>query len=69
VLFPDRDEYYADLNKGTIVFTGDLSLRVGEHAFHLLHTPGHTPGQTPFTCHRNAWSSQATAFSTAAKPG
>jgi cyclase len=44
-LFPDRDEYYADPNKGTIVFTGDLSLRVGEHDFHLLHTPGHTPGQ------------------------
>jgi cyclase len=44
-LFPDRDEYYADPNKGSIVFTGDLSLRVGGHAFHLLHTPGHTPGQ------------------------
>ena len=44
-LFPDRDAYYADPNKGTIVFTGDLSLRVGDHDFHLLHTPGHTPGQ------------------------
>ena len=44
-LFPDRDEYYADPNKGRILFTGDLSLRVGEHDFHLLHTPGHTPGQ------------------------
>jgi cyclase len=44
-LFPDRDAYYADLNKGTIVFTGDLWLRVGDHDFHLLHTPGHTPGQ------------------------
>src|SRR5215204_5526807 len=30
-LFPDRDEYYADPNKGTLVFTGDLSLRVGGH--------------------------------------
>src|SRR4029453_2197498 len=29
-LFPDRDAYYADPNKGTIVFTGDLSLRVGD---------------------------------------
>jgi cyclase len=45
VLFPDRDEYYADPNKGSIVFTGDLSLRVGGHTFHLIHTPGHTPGQ------------------------
>jgi cyclase len=44
-LWPDRDEYYADPNKGTIVFTGDLTLRVGDHTFHCLHTPGHTPGQ------------------------
>ena len=44
-LWPDRDEYYRDPNKGTIVFTGDLTLRVGGHTFHLLHTPGHTPGQ------------------------
>ena len=44
-LFPDRDIYYADPNKGTVVFTGDLTLRVGRHTFHLLHTPGHTPGQ------------------------
>jgi len=45
-IFPDRDEYYRDPNKGSIVFTGDLTLRVGEHTFELLHTPGHTPGQT-----------------------
>ena len=44
-LFPDRDVYYADPNPGTIVFTGDLTLRVGNHTFQLLHTPGHTPGQ------------------------
>ncbi len=44
-LFPEREEYYADPNKGTVVFTGDLTLRVGTHTFHLLHTPGHTPGQ------------------------
>ncbi len=44
-IFPDRDAYYADPNKGTIVFTGDLTLRVGDHTFRLLHTPGHTPGQ------------------------
>jgi cyclase len=44
-IFPERDEYYADPNKGKIVFTGDLTLRVGDHTFHLLHTPGHTPGQ------------------------
>jgi cyclase len=44
-LVPDRDEYYADPGRGTIVFTGDLTLRVGHHTFNLLHTPGHTPGQ------------------------
>ena len=30
---------------GTVVFTGDLTLRVGDHTFHCLWTPGHTPGQ------------------------
>jgi cyclase len=44
-LWPDREEYYRDPNKGTIVFTGDLTLKVGDHTFNLLHTPGHTPGQ------------------------
>jgi len=44
-IFPERDDYYADPNKGTIVFTGDLTLHVGDHTFRLLHTPGHTPGQ------------------------
>ena len=27
------------------MFTGDLTLRVGDHTFHCLWTPGHTPGQ------------------------
>src|SRR3989304_4110846 len=44
-IVPDRETYYADPNKGTIVFTGDLTLRVGDHTFNVLHTPGHTPGQ------------------------
>ena len=44
-LIPDRDAYYADLPRGTVVFTGDLTLRVGDHTFHCLWTPGHTPGQ------------------------
>ena len=44
-IFPERDVYEADPNKGQLVFTGDLTLRVGDHTFHLLHTPGHTPGQ------------------------
>jgi cyclase len=44
-IFPERDAYYADPNKGRIVFTGDLTLHVGEHTIRCLHTPGHTPGQ------------------------
>ncbi len=44
-IVPARETYYQDPNKGTIVFSGDLTLRVGDHTFHLLHTPGHTPGQ------------------------
>lgn len=44
-IFPKRDEYYADPNKGSIVFTGDVTLHVGGHTIELLHTPGHTPGQ------------------------
>lgn len=44
-IFPERDEYYEDPNKGDIVFTGDVTLRVGGHTFELIHTPGHTPGQ------------------------
>lgn len=44
-LIPDRDDYYQNLPRGTVVFTGDLTLRVGDHTFHCLWTPGHTPGQ------------------------
>jgi cyclase len=44
-LVPGRDEYYADPGRGTIVFTGDVILRVGDHMFEMLWTPGHTPGQ------------------------
>jgi len=44
-ILPGREEYYADPNRGDIVFTGDLELTVGDHTFRLLHTPGHTPGQ------------------------
>ena len=45
-LIPDRDEYYADLPRGTVVFTGDLlELKVGDHTIDCHWTPGHTPGQ------------------------
>jgi len=44
-LFPDEREYFEDPNKPTIVFDKNLTLKVGDHTFRLLHTPGHTPGQ------------------------
>lgn len=44
-IFPDRNTYFEDPNRAQIVFTGDLTLGVGDHIFELLHTPGHTPGQ------------------------
>ncbi|MBA2557118.1 MAG: MBL fold metallo-hydrolase [Chloroflexi bacterium] len=44
-IFPERDVYFGDPNRAQIVFTGDVTLQVGEHTFNLLHTPGHTPGQ------------------------
>jgi len=45
-LIPDRDAYYADLPRGTVIFTGDLlKLRVGDHTIDCHWTPGHTPGQ------------------------
>jgi cyclase len=44
-IFPNRDDYYQNPNKGTIVFDHNLTLQVGGHTFELIHTPGHTPGQ------------------------
>jgi cyclase len=44
-IFPARDVYFRDPNKAEAVFTGDVTLHVGDHTFELIHTPGHTPGQ------------------------
>ncbi|MDP8904648.1 MAG: MBL fold metallo-hydrolase [Chloroflexota bacterium] len=44
-IFPERDAYFADPNRAQIVFSGDVTLHVGDHTFELIHTPGHTPGQ------------------------
>lgn len=44
-LVPDREAYYERMGTADAVFTGDLTLKVGDRTFHLLHTPGHTPGQ------------------------
>ncbi|OZC77225.1 MBL fold metallo-hydrolase [Rhodococcus sp. 06-462-5] len=45
-LVPDRDTYFQDPNKAAVTFSDDLVIRLGDHTFELLHTPGHTPGQT-----------------------
>jgi cyclase len=44
-IFPDRDVYFEDPNRGGLVFTGDLTLFVGDTTFRLIHVAGHTPGQ------------------------
>ena len=40
-IVPDRDTCYADPNNGDIVFTGDLTLHVGDRTFHLLTPRAH----------------------------
>jgi cyclase len=44
-IMPTREVYFEDPNRAKITFTGDVVLKVGEHTFNLIHTPGHTPGQ------------------------
>jgi cyclase len=44
-IVPDRETYFSDPGRATVTFSGDLTLRVADHTFNLLHTPGHTPGQ------------------------
>jgi cyclase len=44
-LVPDRETYYSNMGTADVVFTGDVTLKVGDRTFSLLHTPGHTPGQ------------------------
>lgn len=44
-ILPDRETYFADPGRATIVFNKDITLHVGDTTMHLIHTPGHTPGQ------------------------
>ena len=68
-LWPDRDIYYEDPNKGRIVFTGDVTLRVGNTTFNCLHTPATRPASSRSTCPRRASCSPATRSSRAARRG
>jgi cyclase len=45
VLFPDEETYYKNPNKPAVTFRGDLTIRLGQHTFNLISTPGHTKGQ------------------------
>jgi len=42
---PDEETYFANYNRPSITFDGDMTIHVGGHTFELIHTPGHTPGQ------------------------
>ncbi len=44
-IFPDEKTYFADPNRPDIVLNGDATLKVGDHTFEILYTPGHTPGE------------------------
>ena len=44
-LFPDEKTYFSKPNKPDIILDGDSELKVGDHTFQILWTPGHTPGQ------------------------
>jgi len=42
-LMPSREDYV--VNRPTVVFEEWMTLYLGNHTFHLIHTPGHTRGQ------------------------
>lgn len=44
-LCPNEKTYFADMNKPTITFDGNMTLRVGNTTFEMIYTPGHTLGQ------------------------
>jgi len=44
-VFPDEDTYFETPNKPTITFEGNMTVRLGNHTFESISTPGHTPGQ------------------------
>jgi len=44
-IWPDEKTYFANMNKPTVTFDGNMTIRLGNHTFEIFHTPGHTPGQ------------------------
>lgn len=43
-MFPTRENDFGDPNKGQIVFTGDLTVRLAATPSNSLHAPGSHPG-------------------------
>ena len=43
VLMPPERDFI--VNAPSIVFSNRMTLRIGDHVFELIHTPGHTKGQ------------------------
>ena len=69
-LIPDRDTYYEDPNKGTIVFTGDLdAARRRPHVPLPLDARATRRASWRSTCRRSASCSPATRSSAAARRG
>jgi cyclase len=44
-IFPAEEEYWKDPNRPVLTIRGDATLRLGDHTFQMLWTPGHTRGQ------------------------
>ena len=69
-IFPQREIYFRDPNKAQIVFTGNVTLHVGDHTFHLICTrPATRPARSPSTCPRSASCSPATRSSARSRRG
>ncbi len=43
--FPDQKTYFENMNKPTLTFESNVTLRQGDTTFELISTPGHTDGQ------------------------
>jgi cyclase len=44
-IFPAEEEYFKNPNKPALTIRGEATLRLGDHTFQLIPTPGHTRGQ------------------------
>ena len=68
-LFPDRDEYYADPNKGRSSSPATCRSVSGTTTSTCCTPLGTPPASSPCTCRRSGWSSPVTASSASARRG